>query len=172
MAVRRCSLHLISYPSSFTRCMVDGCTETLDYCSNIDPDEDFEDKADYYNHILEDNEAIEFKPIIQGPKIIQAALTHLKELAIPDCQDSVREHRDMLWIPHESLIQAGYLNLEDFSVVMIGGKFYELQAHIGRSYMTVGLRGGVWWVEEVNPDVVAPDYPPEGGDSHGEEDAE
>ena len=161
MAAKRCGLHAINYPANYNRCLVDGCYEELKFFAYDQPDEDFKDVAAYHSHMSKDNAA---EGVIVGPRLIHADCVHLGEAAIADVQQNIAHYADQSWIAHEELIKAGYLYLEDFQVVMVQGKFYELQAHIGRATLTHGIRGGVWWIEEIDPNVPCPDYIPEGGD--------
>lgn len=46
------------------------------------------------------------------------------------------------WVTHEDLLQCGYRAIEDFDVVYLNKRFYELQAHIRRP--------NAWWIEEVD----------------------
>lgn len=155
---RRCSTHSIDYPPHVQRCMVDGCNNYLSWFQQ-DHDEDWRDKLNYYNDLTSD---------VTSYKLIDPNDKHLGAYALPDVQFNVAVFEGHLWIPHEELIKAGYLCLEDFSVVKIRGKFYELQAHIGRT-LTHGIKGGAWWVEEIDPEspeFAVPDYVPEGGDTN------
>lgn len=139
------------------RCMVTGCDEHLDFFSNTEPDDDWRDRLAHHSKIAEEHlRAMETEAaIIADPR--------------PDVNFTVTVHKGMLWVPHETLIEAGYRCLEDFQVVQIRGKFYELQGHIGRQ-LTHGIKGGAWWIEEINPEAfVIPDTPPEGGESNGED---
>ena len=45
------------------------------------------------------------------------------------------------FIPHQELLDMGYVNLEDFDIVRVNGRYFELQ----------GYNGPVeaWWVEEI-----------------------
>lgn len=46
-----------------------------------------------------------------------------------------------LWVTHEELLLCGYVNISDFDVVYLNGKFYELQAH--------SRKGEAWWIEQI-----------------------
>ena len=168
MACRRCSLHGIDYPTNYNRCAVPDCDETLAYFSNERPDPDFKDMVAYYTHLGEDNEVEEFRDelIPVGPRVINQDSIHLGALAIPDLKEKPSEHGGQLWVAHEDLIRAGYLYLEDFGVIRMQGKFYELQGHVGRASLSHGIRGGAWWIAEINPNITCPDhyYFPEGGE--------
>jgi hypothetical protein len=48
--------------------------------------------------------------------------------------------------PHESLVKAHY-EPEEFGLVRIGDRLYELQGHIGRA--SERPQGGYWWVDEI-----------------------
>ena len=171
---KRCSLHAINYPSNFNRCLVANCDEELAYFSNQEPDDDYKDQVAYFAHLGFDNEAHNFMDtgfetqpddVPQYPRIIdpELSLMGFGELVIPTVNKKPHEYADQLWVSHEDLIKAGYLYLEDFQIVMLQGRFYELGAHVGRASLTHGIRGGVWWIEEVRPDAfVFPDCVPEG----------
>jgi hypothetical protein len=57
MAAYRCSLHGISFPAPNifgpVRCPVTGCTDQPTFFSDLDPDKDWKDKANYANTDLE-----------------------------------------------------------------------------------------------------------------------
>lgn len=156
---RRCSLHNIDFPPHVLRCMVDDCNNYLSWFAR-EYDPDWRDKLDHYNSLT--------SPVSEY-KVIDPDDKHLGEHALPDVQFNVADFEDRLWIPHEELLKAGYSCIEDFQIVKIRGRYYELQAHIGRT-LTHGIKGGAWWIEEIGPDKFeVPDYIPEGGESNGEE---
>jgi len=67
-----------------------------------------------------------------------------------DADNVARVYEDTesrLWVSHEELLQCGYINLADFDIVYLNGKFYELQAHMKRP--------NAWWVEEVDVEAEA-----------------
>lgn len=68
----------------------------------------------------------------------------------PDVDVEIVEHGEQKWVAHKLLLDAGYGCLEDGRIVQIQGKYYELNAHIGKSSATVP--GGAWWIEEITPD--------------------
>ena len=55
------------------------------------------------------------------------------------------------WVSHADLLANEYECLEDFSVVYLNGKFWELQGYAEKP--------NAWWIEQVEG--VAPDAPPE-----------
>lgn len=72
--------------------------------------------------------------------------------------NAARIYRDKdgrLWVTHTELLQNGYRNLEDFDIIYLNGRFYELQSHVKKP--------DAWWIEEVEVgDAVAlPETPPE-----------
>jgi len=73
---------------------------------------------------------------------------HVEGRAIPHEVDNTatiyEDKRDLLWVTHQELLNCGYINLEDFNVVYLNGKFYELQgySHTANS----------WWISEVSLD--------------------
>lgn len=155
---RRCSFHNIDYPPHVLRCMVDGCDNYLSWYDRIH-DNDWRDRLDHYNSLT--------SPVTY--KVIDPDDVELGHHALPDVQFNVALFEGREWVPHEELLKAGYLNIEDFQIVKIRGRFYELQAHIGRT-LTHGIKGGAWWVEEIDPDKFEiPDYIPEGGELHGKD---
>lgn len=62
------------------------------------------------------------------------------------------DEKGRLWVTHHELLDAGYSNLESFSIVYLNGKFYELQGHANSA--------NAWWVEEADG-TSPPDVPPE-----------
>ena len=60
--------------------------------------------------------------------------------------------KDRLWVAHIELLQNGYRNLEDFDIVYLNGKFYELQGYAEKP--------DAWWLEEVDVNGL-PETPPE-----------
>lgn len=54
------------------------------------------------------------------------------------------DEKGHLWVSHEDLLNCDYRGIEDFDVVYLNGKFYELQGYIH------GARA--WWIEEVELD--------------------
>lgn len=61
-----------------------------------------------------------------------------------DADNKARIYEDgtgHMWVSHEDLLKCGYILLDDFDIVYLNGKFYELQAHIRPA--------GGWWIEEV-----------------------
>lgn len=69
----------------------------------------------------------------------------------PEARVQIYQRRGRKFIRHQDLLDVGYLNLEDFSIVYVNGTFYELQGH-GPSYRLTGKYdpGGVWWVEPIS----------------------
>lgn len=67
----------------------------------------------------------------------------------PEAQCRIIEKHERLWVVHQDLIDAGYLNLEDFSVVRINERFYELQGHTTAGFRLIGEHhpNGIWWIE-------------------------
>jgi len=61
-----------------------------------------------------------------------------------DADNHVRIYEDepgRMWVTHEELLLCGYINISDFDVVYLNGKFYELQAHANKP--------DSWWIEEI-----------------------
>ena len=56
-----------------------------------------------------------------------------------------------LWVSHADLLANEYTHIEDFAIVYLNGKFYELQGYVQKP--------NAWWVEQVTGE--APDAPPE-----------
>ena len=46
-----------------------------------------------------------------------------------------------LWVTHQELLECEYIHLEDFDVIYLNGRFYEIQAHNRES--------NSWWIEEI-----------------------
>lgn len=57
---------------------------------------------------------------------------------------------DRHWVSHAELLENEYESLEDFSIVYLNGKFWELQGYVEKA--------NAWWIEEVDGE--APDAPP------------
>jgi hypothetical protein len=53
----------------------------------------------------------------------------------------IYEKKGYLYVAHEELLSCGYRGLEDFDVVYLNGRFYELIGYIRRAK--------AWWIEEV-----------------------
>lgn len=156
----RCSLHGISYPPHVDTCLVPGCTEELDFLDGKrdTPDEDWRGSVEYHTA-----QAIGLR--YENPPGDAVTWGELPDVAVTPAI-----YQSWLWIAHAALTKAGYRHLEDFSVVKIQGKFYELQAHIGRATLTHGIEEGAWWIEEINPATyTVPEFIPEEVTLHGEE---
>jgi hypothetical protein len=71
--------------------------------------------------------------------------------------NAARIYRDKdgrLWVTHTELLQNGYRNLEDFDIVYLNDKFYELSGYAPKA--------NSWWLEEVEVGEDAlPETPPE-----------
>lgn len=74
-----------------------------------------------------------------------------------DADNEARVYEDkhgQLWVTHEELLNCGYINLADFDVVYLNGRFYELQAYVNRPK--------AWWIEEIDPEKAeVPEQAPE-----------
>jgi hypothetical protein len=75
-------------------------------------------------------------------------------------------HKDgKYWVSHADLLANEYECLEDFSIVYLNGRFYELQAHVPKA--------NAWWIEpiEIGGDVDAPEEAesPQADSESGEE---
>lgn len=72
-------------------------------------------------------------------------VVHVDGRLLPhDADNKARVYEDKhghQYVTHEELLLCGYRELEDFDIVYLNGKFYELQAHIPKA--------GSWWIEEV-----------------------
>jgi hypothetical protein len=85
---------------------------------------------------------------------------HVSGRTIPhNADNTARIYEDKhgrLWVTHTELLECEYVNLEDFDVVYLNGRFYELQAHIRES--------DSWWVEEIETEEESEQAPetPEG----------
>lgn len=70
---------------------------------------------------------------------------HMDGRTLPhDADNTARiytDKRGLLWVTHQELVDCGYRGLEDFDVVYLNGKFFELQAHISEA--------NAWWIEEI-----------------------
>lgn len=173
----RCSLHSIDYPPHVKRCLVPGCTEKMHPFSN-DFDENWREQLSYQTKVAEGILSANEPPkTAESRKVVDPVDFKLRGAdALPDVQVNPAQYKGWLWVSHEDLTKAGYLYLEDFSVVKIKGVYYELQAHVGRASLTHGIPGGAWWIEEINPDKfeVTDDLIHsqliQGGELHGEED--
>src|SRR5688500_2291353 len=75
---------------------------------------------------------------------------------LPDAKAEIITYRGNLWVAHQLLLDAGYSCLEDFGIVKITGRFYELQGHMGKT--ADNLPGGGWWIEEVDPEQWADEF--------------
>lgn len=153
---RTCSLHPIDYPAHMLRCVVDGCNIYTTF-HDRPFDKDWREKVKLFNEEAPTPDDI--------PVTMPGA-----DGEIPNLIFNPAAYEDRLWVPHDELLRAGYLNLDDFDVVQIKGKFYELQARIGRT-LTHGIKGGAWWIEEIDANVTVPDYFPEGGTEDGKDSA-
>lgn len=59
-----------------------------------------------------------------------------------DAVAQVYESEGLNWVTHQDLLDAGYLALEDFSIVFLNNVFYELQGYAEKP--------NAWWIEEVD----------------------
>lgn len=178
----RCSLHSIDYPPHMKRCLVPGCTETMRQFSN-DFDENWREQLAYQTKVAEGILSANLPPKDAASDASPRKIVDPVDFALwgadalPDVQVNVARYAGQSWISHEDLTKAGYLFLEDFSVVKIRGRYYELQAHVGRASLTHGIAGGAWWLGEMDPDKfeVTDDLIHSelirGGELHGEEDS-
>lgn len=77
-----------------------------------------------------------------------------------DLACTIYEAEGQRWVKHHELIEGGYSHLEDFSIVYIDGRFYELQGHTRAAQRILGRQlaneplasypdAGIWWIEEV-----------------------
>lgn len=69
-----------------------------------------------------------------------------------DADNTARLYEDKkgnLWVTHEDLLKCGYRLIDDFDIVYLNGKFYELQAHIRKA--------NAWWIEEIIAEGAAPE---------------
>ena len=136
MGAYRCSTCSINYGGySKGKCL--ACTGDVWWDSTGTPDEDAMVKA--YEASGGDLNADAF------------ACSTTTPLPIPNVDADITYHADQDWIPHQVLIDHGYRCLENFQIVRIRNRFYELQAHIGRT-LVHGVTGGAWWIEQVEPD--------------------
>lgn len=139
---RRCSQCSIQYPPEITKCLVCEGPATPMYKSG--PDEDWKEKVE---------SALGVESLETGGSKIAYTQAHPRH----DIQLPVAFENDRLWISHNDLTEAGYLNLEAGSVVWVNDKFYELQGRSSRTRM----RAFYWWVEEIVTEGAADDLTPE-----------
>ena len=64
-----------------------------------------------------------------------------------------------LWVTHTELLQSGYRNIEDFDIVYLNDKFYELQGFVEKP--------DAWWIEEVDIGALPETPPVQASDSAG-----
>jgi hypothetical protein len=76
-----------------------------------------------------------------------AIYPHKHDNAAPIYEDKDGKY----WVSHADLLANEYEFLEDFSIVYMNGKFWELQAYVEKP--------NAWWIEQVTGE--APDVPPE-----------
>lgn len=57
------------------------------------------------------------------------------------------------WVSHADLLALEYEFLEDFSIVYVNGKFYELQGYVPKP--------NAWWIEPIATEGVMSDILPE-----------
>lgn len=72
----------------------------------------------------------------------------------PEARCDIHSAHERLWVVHDDLIDAGYSALEDFCVVRINERFYELQGHTTASFRILGKHfgNGIWWIEPAEED--------------------
>lgn len=58
-----------------------------------------------------------------------------------DAKARIYEKDGILWVTHADLLGAEYEAIEDFMIVYLNGKFYELQGYANEP--------DAWWIEEV-----------------------
>lgn len=76
-----------------------------------------------------------------------AVYPHRHDNAAPVYEDKDGKY----WVSHADLLANDYANIEDFDIVYLNGKFWELQGYAEKP--------NAWWVEPVVGEV--PDAPPQ-----------
>lgn len=132
----RCTFCSIQYPPAVTRCPI--CENKYlwaIYKSGPDPD---------WRERVRDSLGLD-------PQVPTIAYTspHQADLEIP-----LHVWDGRMWLSHDELTKAGYVNLSEDSIVFVGNRFYELQGRRKRG-------GDMWWVEEVVVDGCFDDVTPE-----------
>lgn len=126
MAAKRCGVCNINYPTDTKpdRCRV--CGGDLLPRHAEEPDENWHDMV---------------VRKLREPKIVWEGAHPQTDALISVLEVPISGEQTLTFIPHQELLDIGYLSLEDFDVVRVNGKFYELQ----------GYNGPVeaWWVEEI-----------------------
>lgn len=137
MPAHRCSLCAINYPYYKDLKLCDICGEKTVFFYDLFPSPDWVERvqAEKKQPVVE---WVDGHPVQKEPCTISTASLG---------------GTPVIWIPHGDLLDMGYRHLEDFDVVYVNGLYWELQAF---------YRGiGCWWVEGIDAEASAPDYPPE-----------
>lgn len=71
----------------------------------------------------------------------------------PDANIPLHVVDGQLWFGHHELIGIGYKHLEPGKIVLVGGRFYELNGY--------SQKWNAWWIEEIPVDGAADDLTPE-----------
>lgn len=81
-----------------------------------------------------------------------------------EAEAEIVEEDGRLFVDHQALLDAGYLNIEADKVMMLNGRFYEV---LGRD-----RKRSRWWVGEIDPEAEFADVPvlstPEQNDDEAE----
>lgn len=141
MAARYCRFCDIKYPASLhgdQRCMVPHCAKYTSFTPLDDPDEDWRERL---------------AEAARNPKEPSEPEHEIERFGVHPAAANAQVYDvdGLQFIAHHELIDEGYLNLEDFGIVLVNGRWYELQGHTRRTYLLLGERmpAGAWWVEEI-----------------------
>jgi hypothetical protein len=140
MAAQRCAKCGINYPTWLKQCLV--CDQATFSSPFSAPDPDWEDVAR-----AKLNEEPDF-------------MFFFVELEVPvlrlEAEAEIVEENGRLFVDHQDLLDAGYLNIETDKVVMLNERFYEV---LGRDRTRGKTRYGRWWINEIDPEAEFSDVP-------------
>lgn len=130
MAAQRCGTCNVNYPTDTKPSYCRICGGELKYRGNEDADDNWHDLVVQRLRARHPHKYVEW----EGAHPKTDALISVLEVPISGNQT-------LHFIPHQELLDMGYLYLESFSIVRCNGRFYELQGY--------NPAVDAWWVEEI-----------------------
>lgn len=126
MAAKRCGVCNINYPMDTKPDRCRSCGGDLLIRHNEEPDKDWHDLVIHK---------------LRHPQIEWEGAHPKTDALVSVLNVPLAGGETVTFIPHQELIDMGYMSLEDFDIVRVNGRFFELQ----------GFNEPVeaWWVEEI-----------------------
>lgn len=142
MSCRVCTVCGVNYPptSGFMSCRI--CGELTRFSAML--------AQSNWEQVVQANKALDEAEEEAGRSRAKTKEPKKRSPFIPNATGAkITEVKGQLFVGHKSLIDAGYAEVRNFDVVLINGKYYELQGHVGKR--STEIPGGVWWIEEIDP---------------------